>query len=461
MRYASSMRVRIALVLLVAPLCMAPECGPTPSLVDCSTSDPYFGAHAFEPDGTLVLLTGASDGVTWKRIAPPWDGTPAIVTKLPAGPPTAVGVFPRIVPAPGGARLVARGPMGALDTQIYDVDAAGGHLVKFGTSTLDYVDFAVTWDGGAPSIAARRYTTDGRLTVSILRGPPAAGDAWREAGRFDADVPPVASDVVPVVAQPIAIAREQNGDLVSFDIDGGFAVLSANDVLTQTPIALTGTPRSVTALVENGTAVLYVLTDAPFGDAADGGASEGGGGEGGAGEGGALEGGAKEGGASNGGIVTTLDRHHIERIRHTTAGFVVDTLLEFGGPSTQHLDLINDQIAAVDSTHLVASMSSLGGGPNGDYALFSLAPDKNGTWASNVVCTSERCENVGWWRGFSRLAVSPEGAIATTGASPQNDPAAPLDDGTVTILDESSTPARAVSVGDENSHVSHPCATVK
>jgi hypothetical protein len=369
--------------------------------------------------------------------------------------------------APGGARLLVRGPIGALDGELYDMDANGAHLVSFGTpgaSPLEWVDFAATWDGGAPAAIARRYTTDGRLTLSFLRGPASAGDAWSEA-RVDVSAPPLTRDQAPVEAQPLAIVREANGDLVAFDVAGGLAMLSAAGKLSQPAVVLPHVPRSVTALVVDGAAVFYVLTDMPQAAVADAGVGEGGGTEGdmeagastleGGADGGAMD--AGDAGNPRRGAVTDLDLHYIDRITHTAAGFIVDSLGPFNGTSTQSMDLANDQIAAIDSQHLVTFMSTIG---DGDYTLFLIAPDATGTLKSNPICTNERCDNSTQWRGYSRLAVAPTGAVATNGGFPQGDPSA-NDNGLLTVLDVSSTPPRMSAAGSESSRVDHPCETVK
>src|SRR5262249_44435888 len=150
------------------PFLMAPSCG-TPPPMDCSTSELDLGAHAFEPDGTLAVFSADHDGVIWRRYAPPWTDPPSAV--LTISRPSYPRYLPRIVAAPGGGRLLARGPVGTIDDALADVDANGPQVVPIGAANGDHIDFAATFDGDTPYVLVGRYGLDASVTLAFLRGP--------------------------------------------------------------------------------------------------------------------------------------------------------------------------------------------------------------------------------------------------------------------------------------------------
>jgi MYXO-CTERM domain-containing protein len=399
---------------------MAPSCGAT--VVDCTTASHWAGAHALEADGTLDILHCDHTAATWERVAPPWTATPTPILSFPGA--SSWTYLPRVVTAPLGGRIFVRGPAGSLVDALYDIDPAGANLVSFGAMPLDHVDFAATFAGTTPYLLAGRYEQSGKLTLSFLRGPSAAGTGWVPLGSYGAMLPqplPVGANNAPVQGQPIALVQEANGDLVGFELTAGLAVLSASGTLTQPVVTLPHTPiDSVTAtLSPSGQAIVYLLADDTS---------------------------------------VTPVRMRIDRIVHSGTSWTVETLPVQAPWTVDSFNRMNSEIAAYDPTHLMVLEATIG--DTTGYALYSITQATDGTWPLAVPCTDPHCDNANRQQvGFTRLAIAPGPIYAVNGGNP--DPNSADFNGDVQVVSQTTTGWSAAYPGPESEATVNPCETTQ
>jgi hypothetical protein len=401
-------------------------------VVNCTTTEIYSGAHAFAGDGTLAILDSDHTGVTWRRAAPPWSAAATDVRRMADANQADGGrPLPRIAASPDGTRLLVRGAIGRLDARIYDLDAtgAGPQLVPVGATVSDTLDFAVTFADTTPYLLLRDSNTSHDLSLTFFKGPASVGGSWTPLGSWT--TPGTAATALSdgaVQGQLLTLAREATGDLIGFDVDAGLAVLAmATGTITRPTLDLPHAVRAASAtLSPAGQAVLFLLSEDP--------------------EAGTVL-------PDAGGMGP---RWYVERATHEQGGWSVATVAS-GWWSIDSLDRVNSQVAAVDDTHAIAFLSTLSDA--GAFTLFEIAQAPDGSWSSTLVCTSARCDNAGWQRGYTRLAVAPGATVATNGGFPPNTNTAGFG-GTITVLHGGGASWTAAQVGPEGERIVNPCETI-
>jgi hypothetical protein len=368
--------------------------------MNCDSVEFHRGVHAFDPDGNLHVVEAGAGGATWVRFALPWTDPPDTVLNLSGtGYPR---YLPRVVAGPGGGRLLVRGPMSdTLGEDLVDLDASGG-AVQVTTDAISYhhLDFAAVFDGATPYALVGHYAVDATVTLDFLQGPDATGGAWTslDSLQFTGPPPPTGSGDTPVQGTPLALVREANGDLVGYELTAGLLVLSGG---TLTRPALTLPHPSVTSaaatLDASGQAVVFLLAE----------------------------------------DTGTL---RLDRITHAGGVWAVESVTTDASWAGLHLDIINDQVAPIDDSHVVVQTIDIG---NNQYNLYSITRDAAGTWTWEVPCTSYRCDNVGLQHGYTRIAVAPGPTIA-------------MDD---VVISKSGGAWTGVTTAEENESIFHPCET--